>query len=249
MKVVGAVCVRMGSSRLPGKALHVVEGQPLLGHLLGRLRRARSLDEVVVATSTRAENDAIAAFCATLSIPCFRGDEDDVLGRLLGALQSQQAGIGVNVFGDGPLIDPAIVDTIVGKFSEAGGALDFVGNDLETTWPSGMEVEVFSVRALADADSRCSDPPIREHGTLFIRKNPSLYSLMNVEAPPELRRTDLSLEVDASEDLVVMEALLEYFRDKPDAGLLDYIRYLDGHPEVAAAGREVHRRWKEFRGT
>src|SRR5262249_47334818 len=120
MKIVATVQVRMGSSRLPGKALREVAGKPLLGHLLDRLALARRLDGIVVATSVRAENDAIEAYCGSRQIPCFRGDEDDVLGRMLGALRAHDAAVGVEVFGDCPLIDPAIVDQFVDLFTQSG---------------------------------------------------------------------------------------------------------------------------------
>jgi spore coat polysaccharide biosynthesis protein SpsF (cytidylyltransferase family) len=247
MSVVAIVAVRMGSSRLPGKALRNLAGKPLLGHLLDRLRRAKPLDGVVVATSVCAENDAIAEFCRARGTPCFRGDEDDVLGRMVGALRSQGATVGVEVFGDCPLIDPAIVDRLVELFAQSDGTLDFASNDLTTTWPPGMEVEVFSVDALADSDGRCSDPAVREHGTLFMRQNPGLYRLRNVEAPPEFRRPEIELEVDTAEDLAVMEAVLQHFSDRPDVGLAELIRFMDEHPDIAAINRSVARRWKEFR--
>ena len=237
----------MGSSRLPGKALLPVAGKPVLGHLLDRLARARRLDGVVVATSVRPENDAIEAYCRSRGTPCFRGDEDDVLGRMLGALRAEGASVGVEVFGDCPLIDPAIVDEMIGRYLAAEGGLDFVGNDLSTTWPPGMEVEVFPLAALEDSARRCQDPAIREHGTLFIRQNPGLYRLSNIEAPPAFRRPDLELEVDTAEDLAVLEAVLDHFAGRPDYGLGELIAFLDAAPELAALNKDVPRRWKEFR--
>jgi spore coat polysaccharide biosynthesis protein SpsF (cytidylyltransferase family) len=247
MSVIAAVAVRMGSSRLPGKAMREIAGKPLLGHLLDRLALARRLDGVVVATSRRAENDIIAEYCRTCGTACFRGDEDDVLGRILGALRAQDAAIGVEVFGDGPLIDPAIVDRFVDLFVQMDGQFDFIGNDLTTTWPPGMEVEVFSVAALADAAGRCGDPAVREHGTLFMRQNPGLYRLRNIEAPSEFRRPEIELEVDTAEDLAVMEAVLRHFSHRPDVGLSELIGFMDAHPDIAGRNREVPRRWKEFR--
>lgn len=248
MRVIATVQVRMGSSRLPGKAMRDIAGKPLLGHLLDRLALATRLDGIVVATSVRADNDVIETYCGSRGLACFRGDEDDVLGRMVGALRSQDAAIGVEVFGDCPLIDPAIVDQLVDLFVQSDGAFDFVGNDLTTTWPPGMEVEVFSVAALADAERRCGDPATREHGTLFIRQNPNLYRLRNVEAPPAFRRPELELEVDTPEDLAVMEAVLRHFSDRRDVGLAELIRFMDRHPDIASINRDVARRWKEFRG-
>jgi spore coat polysaccharide biosynthesis protein SpsF (cytidylyltransferase family) len=248
VRIVATVQVRMGSSRLPGKAMREIAGKPLLGHLLDRLALARRLDDIVVATSVRTENDVIQAYCASRGISCFRGSEDDVLERMVGALRSRDAAVGVEIFGDCPLIDPAIVDELVDLFVQSDGAYDFVGNDLTTTWPPGMEVEVFSVAALVDADRRCADPSTREHGTLFIRKNPSLYRLHNVEAPLAFCRPEIELEVDTSEDLVVMDAVLRHFSDRPGYGLAELIEFMDAHSDIAAANRNVPRRWKEFRG-
>jgi spore coat polysaccharide biosynthesis protein SpsF (cytidylyltransferase family) len=237
----------MGSSRLPGKVMLDLGGRPLLGVLLDRLRCSRSLTGIVVATSTLPENDVIANFCRAEAVPCFRGDEDDVLGRMLGALRSVDAGLGIEIFGDCPLIDPRLVDEMIDAFV-ANGELDWLGNDLATTYPPGMEVEVFRVAALADAGDRCRDAAIREHGTLFIRQHPELYRIRNVEAPAAHHRPDLSVEVDAPEDFRIVEAILGHFAPRRDFTLAEIIAFLDDRPSLAAANSLVPRRWKQFRG-
>ena len=248
MKTVCVVLVRMGSSRLPGKALRDICGRPLLGHLLDRLALCRTLDDVIVATSTNAENDAIADYCAGRGTVVFRGSEDDVLGRLLAALQSHGATTGVLAFGDQPVLDPAVIDQLVSVFRQAGGQYDFVGNDLVTTYPPGMDAEVFSVAALADANTRTTDPAIREHATLYIRKNPDRYRLLNVEAPPALRRPELEIEVDSPEDLAVAEAIAAHFGARRDFSTGEIIAFLESAPEIAGANAHVERRWKAYRG-
>jgi spore coat polysaccharide biosynthesis protein SpsF (cytidylyltransferase family) len=247
MTTVAVVNVRMESTRLPGKALRDVCGKPLLERLLDRLRLAQSLDRIVVATSVRPANDSIESFCKSRQIECFRGSEDDVLSRLLGALTAAGATTGVVVFGDGPLVDPAIIDQVVGEYRRAAPPYHFVGNDLRTTYPPGMEVEVFSVAALADADDKCTDPAIREHGTLYLRLNPGKYRLLNIEAPPQLCRPDLELEVDTAADLQVLEWVTAQFGSRTDFSLGEIIRLLDGQPQLTAINRDIPRRWKEFR--
>jgi len=244
---VAVVNVRMGSQRLPGKVLCEVCGRSLLSLLLARLRRARLLDRVIVATSRLAANDAIAELCSALGVACFRGPEEDVLARTLDALRSVDAETGVIVFGDGPLIDPLIVDHVVDAYLQAASRFDFVGNDLATTYPPGMDVEVFSVAALADADRRCADRSIREHGTLYLRRNPQRYRLLNLEAPPELRRPELELEVDTAIDLGVVDEILRHFGERLDFSLREIIEFLDAHPDVASRNRNVHRRWRSER--
>ena len=221
--------------------------RPLLGFLIERLRLCWTIDEVVVATSIENENDVIEEFCANEGIACFRGSEEDVLKRTLGALESVSATIGVEVFGDCPLIDPLIVDDIVTKFLDHA-RYDFIGNDLKTTYPPGMEVEVFSVAALQDSDYRvAASDPIREHGTLFIRQNPQLYKVINLEAEGKRRRPEVELEVDSREDLDVVTAIIQHFDPRIDFSLDEVLRFLDDNPEIVEINRSVHRRWKEFR--
>lgn len=249
MSSAAVVNVRMESTRLPGKALRVIDGKPLLHYLLGRLALAGNIDCVVVGTSVGVANDPIAAFCAERGVRCFRGPEDDVLARTLGALEAVDADTGIVVYGDGPLVDPAIVDAMVETYAASAAAYDFVGNDLKTTYPPGMEVEVFSVAAMADSARRCTDATVREHGTLFLRLNPNLYRLLNIEAPQELRRPELELEVDTEADLRVIAWILAHFRGRLDFTLAEIVALLDAHPEIADSNRAVTRRWKEFRSS
>lgn len=247
-RIIAAVCVRMGSSRLPGKTLMPVLGRPLLGHLVDRLRGSAKLDGIVIATSIKPADDAIEAFCHDEGIAYFRGDEDDVLGRLLGALKANGAGVGVVAFGDCPLIDPVIVDEVIDFFLDHGNEYDFVGNDLQTTYPPGMEVEVFPVAALEAADRNEPDPSVREHATLHIRKNKGLFRVHNVEAPPHNHAPDLELEVDVAVDLDVIENVIRHFHlDWPRTPLADIIELSRNRPELFAVNRGIFRRWKTFR--
>jgi len=240
----------MGSLRYPGKVMHETAGKPLLGHLCSRLQKSRLLDDIIIATSVNPENDVIVSYCRENLIPCFRGDEDDVLERTLGALRKMNARVGVEVFGDCPLIDPVIVDMIIEEFLNDGNDLDFVGNDLKATFPPGMDVEVFKVSALEEAADRVTDSAIREHGTLFIRQNPSIFKLKNIEAPVKWHRPELELEVDSEEDIYVVSKIFEYFcaLNNENFGIDDIIEFMDGNPDLKKMNSEVPRRWKEARG-
>ena len=236
----------MGSERLPGKVMAEILDQPLLGHLFDRIHRCTVLDDVVVATSVGRENDIIEAYCNEREVAVFRGSEDDVLDRSLQALVWRTAEAGVLIFGDGPLIDPRIIDEAV-TFFHVHDEYDFVSNDLSTSWPPGMEVEVFKISALADSSSRCADLATREHATLYMRQHPEIYRLHNIVAPPTLCRPDLSFEVDVAEDLEIVEAVLTGFVDCADLTLAELIRFMDDHPELSAKTRNVERRWQEYR--
>ena len=246
MRNVAVIPVRMGSERLPGKVMREVEGRPLLGHLLDRVKLSSELSDVIVATSDFEENDCIQSFCNQQGVRVFRGSETDVLDRILGALRSMEADNGVLVFGDGPLIDPQIIDDVTRYFLEHS-QYDFVSNDLETSWPPGMEVEAFNVAALADSAVNCTDLEIREHSTLYIRQHPDRYRLKNLSAEGPLNRPDVSFEVDVEEDMIVVESLLKIFRDKPKTPLPILLDYMDSQPDLKAISSSVARKWKRYR--
>lgn len=219
-------------------------GTPMLGHLIARVKQAKNIDGIVIATPSSPENDAIAAYCETVGVPHFRGSEDDITGRMLGALESQQAETGVEVYGDSPLIDSALIDECITAYRE--GNFDWVGNDVTPVYPSGMYSETFSVSAFRDAATRNTDPAIREHGTLYLRQHPELYRQKHLSYEGPLKRTDIHLDIDTEEDFMVFEHILRNFAPRTDFSLGEIIAFLDAHPEIIATNKNIHRRWKQY---
>jgi len=237
----------MGSTRLPGKVMVDLGGKPALGYLLERLSFSNRIDEIVVSTSLNTENDLIVEYCDAHGIFHYRGPEEDVLRRMLGSLKDRKADVGVVVFGDNPLIDPRVVDRVIEQFSSVE-RLDFLGNDLKTTYPPGMDVEVFTVDALEDSNRLAKDQSIREHGTLYIRQNHERYSVENLEAPEELNRPDLYLGMDTEEDLLVIRKVVEEFGLRMDYSLSEIIEFLDQNKEISLINKGVFRKWRQYRG-
>ncbi|OHB19553.1 MAG: hypothetical protein A2854_00725 [Parcubacteria group bacterium RIFCSPHIGHO2_01_FULL_56_18] len=244
MKIIATIQVRMGSGRLPGKTMRMIQGKPLLQYLLDRVGRAKHLSGMVVATPESPENDIIEKFCSSYGVPCFRGAEDDVTGRMVSALESQGADVGVEAYGDSPLLDPKIIDTCIEAYLKGG--FDWVGNSRQESFPSGMYVEVFSSRALRNSAERTQDLAFREHGTLFLRRHPALYKLKDIEATGTLLRPDIHLDVDTEEDLAVITAIISHFAPRNDFSIEEIIAFLDEHPEIAAHNKNVHRRWRQY---
>jgi spore coat polysaccharide biosynthesis protein SpsF (cytidylyltransferase family) len=245
-KVVAVVAVRMGSERLPGKVMKEIQGRPMIGYLHERLSGSRLVDEIVIATSGNQENDIIARFCAQNEILCFRGSENDVLDRLVRALEWRKASTGVVVFGDNPLIDPDIVDELIGRF-QCMENYEFVGNDLKTTYPPGMEVEVFDPNALIRADSMAGNEDIRQHGTLYMRANPESFKIRNIEAPEGIIGAGVYLGVDSLEDFLVVKKITCNFGSRRDYALTEIIEFLSANPEIAEINQGVPRRWRKYR--
>lgn len=243
-RIIACIEARMGSERLPGKPMCEVCSKPLLEHLLNRIQQSKHLDGIVVATPDTADNNVIAAFCSRYGVPCFRGSEEDVTSRILGALQHQQADIGVEIYGDCPLLDPSIIDMCIQEYQK--GTYDFVGNGLKQTYPSGTYIEVYSVKALKEVASHCIDPAIREHGTLCLRQSRQIHRIKNIEAEGHLRRPDLHLDVDEADDLVVVEAVLTHFAPRTDFSTEEIIEFLDKNPNVAHHNQQVKRRYHQL---
>ena len=128
MKVVASIEARMGSSRLPGKTMKNILDKPMLELMIERIKRCTMIDEIVIATSNSKNDDIIEILAQKLSISCFRGSEEDVLKRVLDAVKSVEGDIIVELWGDTPLIDPFVIDTMVKFFQE--NKFDCVGTVL-----------------------------------------------------------------------------------------------------------------------
>jgi spore coat polysaccharide biosynthesis protein SpsF len=206
MKVVAIIQARMGSSRLPGKVLLDLAGRPMLQRVFERTRLASELHDVVVATTTLADDDAVAAMCRTRGWPCFRGSAADVLDRYYQAARAHQADVVVRITADCPLLDPAIVDRAVQMFRAAQPRVHYATTDGH---PRGLDVEVVRMDALEQAWREAETGPEREHVTLHIYRNPGKFTLLNVSWPDKLDHWRWT--VDTMEDLTLVRFIFEHF--------------------------------------
>lgn len=230
-KIVAIVQARMSSSRLPGKVLAPVLGQPMLLRQLERLGRARAIDEIVVATSTEPGDDAIAELCAQSEIACFRGSLHDVLGRFVAAAAYSKADIVLRLTADCPLTDPMVVDGLTRHMTD--GSFDYASNTLERTWPHGLDVEAMTVDALRTAAQETNDPYDREHVTPFLYKYPDRFSLGSYTDSKD--RSDFRLTVDYPEDLDVITHVYDALYPVNAAFTTeDVMNHLNAHPRVRA---------------
>lgn len=198
----------MASTRLPGKVMADLCGRPALEQMLGRVRGARLLDAVIVATTTNATDDPVAALCERLETPLFRGDETDVLGRYAAAAAADGADCVVRLTADCPMHDPAVIDGAVAMY--AAGAWDYVSNVNRRTYPKGLDVEVMSARALTQAAQEARHPFLREHVTPYIRGLWPAYGAGNFRRGDFVFPADFShvrWTVDTATDLAAMREL------------------------------------------
>jgi spore coat polysaccharide biosynthesis protein SpsF len=225
------VQARMSSTRLPGKTLADVHGEPLLALLLRRLRNARRVGELIVATSADRLDDPIAELAASLDVGVSRGPREDVLERFLIAI-GERTGAIVRITGDCPLIDPSLVDETVERFLSVPGCA--YASDIEPrTFPDGLDVEVIDAAALRALGREPLDAHDREHVTSALRARPDRFrqtALVGAESLGELRWT-----VDEPEDLEFVRAVVGRLADRRhQADLREILDAVRREPSLAA---------------
>ena len=245
--IVAVIQARMGSSRLPGKVLKDIGGEPMLFREVVRIRRSQIIGQVVIATTTDKSDDAVAEICTSKGIPCFRGDPYDVLDRYYQAACHFAARIIVRLTGDCPLIDPGEIDRTVDAF--CGAKVDFAANRLPLPWkrttPIGMDTEVVSFAALERTWHEAKAKYAREHVMPYLYEEPGRFKVLLVDHEPDLGH--LRLTVDTSEDLELIRRIFAHFEYSNDFTLDDILALLDQHPELLKLNAGVeHKGYKDI---
>lgn len=231
MKIVAIIEARMSSTRLPGKIMRPILGRPMLGLLIERVSAADQVDQVVVATTTNPADDRIETLAGTLGVGCYRGSEEDVLNRVLEAAHAFSADLIVEVTGDCPLIDPAVIDTVISAYHAHD--CDYASNILRRTFPRGMDVQVFPTRVLGEVADLTRDPVDHEHVSLYIYEHPERFLLWNVESSLDPSWWDLRLTVDTPEDFQLIEEIFtRLYPGKRLFSLQDVIHLLTKYPRL-----------------
>jgi spore coat polysaccharide biosynthesis protein SpsF len=241
MKTVITIEARMRSTRLPGKVLLPVLGEPMLARMVERLRRVRRADRIVVATTVDPADDPIVAAAESLGVGWHRGSEADVMGRVLDAARAADADLIVETTADCPVIDPGVIDQLIATFLT--NRVDYCANVLAPTYPRGLDAQVFPTAVLADAASRTDDPADREHVSLYLYEHPERYRLLNVASglPPEAG--ELRLTVDTAEDYHLITAVYEaLYPTHPTFGLTDLLALFEARPELLTLNQHVRQK-------
>jgi len=205
-RTVAIVQARMGSTRLPGKVMLNIAGRPLLAYLVERISRARTLDAVVVATTTNQRDNVIIEECEQRSIPNFRGSESDVLGRYISAARACEAEVIVRVTADNPFTDPASIDQVVDAITCEGA--DYA---VQINLPTGVGAEVLTWKAMAFIDSRATTAALREQVTLYAKENPQTLRCIFLRPPPDCDRADLSFKVGTLDEYLYAKHIADQF--------------------------------------
>jgi spore coat polysaccharide biosynthesis protein SpsF len=236
MNTVAIVQARMDSTRLPGKVLMPLAGMPVLGHVVERLEYCESLDQVVVATTDQASDDAVTDFCRDYGVDVFRGSEHDVLDRYHRSAEVFDADPIVRITADCPAIDPKVVDQVVSGFLD--GSYDLFG--LSGEFPDGLDCTVFARSAIDRAWSEATLASEREHVGPYIEHHPELFRTGGIELFHGQGHQRWTL--DEPQDYELLRAIFDALYD-PERPFLaeDVLAFLDQHPELLTINNNVTR--------
>jgi spore coat polysaccharide biosynthesis protein SpsF len=229
---------RVNSTRLPGKVLAPVLGEPMIVRQLERVKRSAMIDALVVATSTAPTDDALVIELEARGQVVHRGPLDDVVARFDEITKKFAPDTIVRLTADCPLCDVNIIDDVIR--SHLQGASDYTSNTLEPSYPDGLDVEVVS----AAAWERLSKLPLstreREHVTLGIYSRPDAFALQSVTQSPD--RSGLRWTVDVPDDLDFVRAVYaNLYADQPEFGQREILELLAAHPELSRTEADLAR--------
>ncbi len=239
MKVNAIIQARCGSSRFPKKVFADIEGKPLIWHVINRLSYAKTIDDVVVATTTSSKDDKIEQWCRKEKVYCFRGNEEDVLNRYYMASKTYPSDVVVRITADDPFKEPKVIDEVVKKILDEN--LDLVTNNFPPSFPEGLDCEAFTYAVLETMEKTARDPFEREHVTQYVYRNPDLFQIGNVSSDQPL--SSYRWTIDTEDDYEMVKAI-NANRKKDTEGILlmnEILAILQEHPEIEMINSNVKR--------
>lgn len=247
MKTVAIIQARMGSSRLPGKMMLSLGSRETITRVIDRVTDADSIDEVVVATTTKKPDSLLAEYAEDAGASVYRGSEPDVLQRMVCASTEYNADLVVRIAGDCPAVSPLIVDYAVCLLKQRD--IDYASNKLERTFPLGLDIEAFTIESFVDVEKIADRPKEREHVTVYYREHPDEFSLGNFTSDEVFdkeqyqNRTDIELVLDEPEDYILFNTIFSKLSPS-NQDIRSIIEHIDEY-NLMSKTAEVTRKTKE----
>lgn len=235
--IAGIIAARMSSSRLPGKVLLKICEKTALEIMIERVKRSKTIDKIIIATSTNNQDNVIEKICNEIEIECIRGPEEDLLARYKIVSDKIKPKIIVKMGADSILIDPLTIDRVVNIF--LNGDYDYVSNyGIPKTYPEGCTADVYTADTLNEAFQEAKKPSEREHINPYIWNRPEKYRSFRVDYKKDLSNYRLSL--DYYEDFLVIKSIFESLYPKNhNFTLEDIIAWLDSNPKIAKINSHI----------
>ena len=229
------VQARMGSSRLPGKAMMEIDDKNrVIDCVVEQLKHCNLLDEIVIATTILQEDDIIEDYVRKKHIQCFRGSALDVLDRHYQCAKHFSFSIIVRITSDNPLVDPEIIDKIVTLFKTSD--YDYISNEQPPTFPLGYDVEVFSFSALETAWKNAKLPSEREHVTPYFYKNKEIFKQINFGNTIDV--SSIRCTLDTNDDYSLIKKIMHKINHRPIL-LNDVLKLFEKEPELSQINKYV----------
>jgi spore coat polysaccharide biosynthesis protein SpsF len=239
MSVNAIIQARCGSTRFPNKVFALIDGKPLLWHVVNRLKYATKIDDIVVATTVSEKDDKIEKWCKENNVHCFRGSEENVLNRYYSASEAFPSDYVVRITADDPFKEPKVIDAVITKLIEEG--YDHVTNNLPPSFPEGLDCEAFKKSALDRSEKEAETAFEREHVTQYIYHHPEIFKIGNVSNGENL--SYLRWTVDKDVDFEMVKAVYAH-RNPANKGILlmdEILEILKANPEIEKINSEVER--------
>lgn len=235
MNIIAIVQARMGSTRLPGKVMLDVGGQPVLARVVTRLRRARNLSAVVVATVAQPASQPIIELCHDLQVPTFSGSELNVLDRYYQAAQHVRAHVILRIMSDCPVIDPNLVDECIRTFQDDN--VDYASNTIVRTYPRGLDTEIMTFAALERAWQSSVQHYERVHVTPYIYEHPDIFRVRFITNPTDV--SHYRWTIDTPDDLKLLRAIYAHFDNRDDFSWQDVLSLMKQTPALSAINAHI----------
>lgn len=243
MKVVCLVQARVGSTRLPGKILKEICGKTILHHEIDRLKKCKEIDEIVIATTDKEDDDKIVNEAKKLSVKYFRGSENDVLSRFYYAAKENNADIIVRVTSDCPCIDFEILDKMLIYFKDKykEKQIDYLSNTINRTYPRGYDIEIFTFSALEKSYINAEKEYEREHVTPYIYDKTNNFLKLSFENKDDY--SEYRVTLDTIEDFIVIKNIFEnlYYKN-PYFKLNDVVQYLNNNLHIVDINKHIEQK-------
>jgi spore coat polysaccharide biosynthesis protein SpsF len=240
-KIAAIIEARMTSTRLPGKHMLLANKKPMIEHLVNRLKNVPSLDAIVIATTVNDTDEPLIDLAINTGISFFRGSENNVMSRVIGAAESVKANTIVGITGDCTIIDPLLIEQAIQMFVNNNCA--YVNNAVIPSYPGGMNTQVYALESLKKSSEMTNDPLDYEHVTSHIFRHPEIFPPIYLVAPPDLHWPDLQLELDEENDYKLLKKIIEYYGSENNCfSCKEVIDLLKENPEWIEINQNVKRK-------
>ena len=243
MKTAAIIQARMSSTRLPGKIMLDLKGKPVLQNIAERVRTAKNIDDIIIATSAEASDDIVENFCVKAGIKVFRGSLNNVLERYYKCALRESADVIVRLTADNALIDGNIINEAVNVFSRGG--IDYLS--YKKGLPLGMHVEVFSFDALERSYREAKDPECLEHVTPYMIKNPEKFRVLFFRDEKDPDNSSMRFTMDTPEDYEFVKRVYDSF----GSNIFSYgeiLRVLSSHKELLKINQNIQQKALSYSG-